>query len=350
MGDEVYGTDFGFDLTSFDGVPQENNVMAGLGGHLSGKRIGFDLGGSDAKIAAVIGGKVIESQEIAWDPKLHSDPRYHKTFITEILEIAASWLDYRIDRIGGSAAGIYVNNEARVASLFKMVKEAGNFGHLKGFFNEMGNRYNAPLQVINDGLVTALAGYEWTGKHMGVLGVAMGTSVACGESNALGQISTKLKEGAFMQIDYNPNAPIEDWSKAPGCAASYLCQVGVRRLVPRAGLDGVVDTSLKDAEQLEQVQELAEDGDARAESIYRTIGAWYAHTLPLYMQFSGDDVENVLVLGRVTSGKGGEILIDKAKEVLRTEYPELYEDIKFYKPTEQQKRHGQAIAAAGLLR
>jgi hypothetical protein len=41
-------------------------------------------------------------------------------------------------------------------------------------------------------------------------------------------------------------------------------------------------------------------------------------------------------------------MIDKANEVLGAEFPELAQQIEIVTPNEQDKRHGQAVAAASL--
>ena len=60
------------------------------------------------------------------------------------------------------------------------------------------------------------------------------------------------------------------------------------------------------------------------------------------------DFRNLLVLGRVMSGDGGDLILSVAKQVLRAEFPEVAERIRFHIPGEKEKRHGQAIAAASL--
>ena len=88
-----------------------------------------------------------------------------------------------------------------------------------------------------------------------------------------------------------------------------------------------------------------EAGDVRAEAIWRTIGCYLAHTLRLYADFY--DIRHLLVLGRVVSGRGGEVLIDECRRVLREEYPELT-DIEVLLPDEKTRRVGQSVAAASL--
>ena len=101
-------------------LPPERRRTTSLGRHLEGCRIGFDLGGSDRKVAAVIDGKVVFSEETVWDPYFQPDPQYHFDGIMDSLKKAAAHLP-RVDAIGGSAAGVYVNNRVKVASLFRGV-------------------------------------------------------------------------------------------------------------------------------------------------------------------------------------------------------------------------------------
>ena len=112
-------------------APARARDVAPLGRHLDGCRIGFDLGGSDRKCAAVIDGKVVFTEEVAWDPYFETDPRYHFEGINDSLRRAAAHLP-RVDAIGGSAAGVYVNNEARVGSLFRGVAEPDFDRHIRG--------------------------------------------------------------------------------------------------------------------------------------------------------------------------------------------------------------------------
>jgi hypothetical protein len=72
------------------------------------------------------------------------------------------------------------------------------------------------------------------------------------------------------------------------------------------------------------------------------LGYGIAHFTDFY------DLANVLILGRVTSGEGGSLIIDGARQVLKEEFPELANRIAFHIPDEKQKRHGQAVAAASL--
>jgi predicted NBD/HSP70 family sugar kinase len=101
-------------------------------------------------------------------------------------------------------------------------------------------------------------------------------------------------------------------------------------------------------EKLKHVQKLMDQGDGRARKIYQTIGTYLGYAIAHFSDFY--ELENVLILGRVTSGPGGDIIIAGAKEVLKTEFPELTGKIAFHIPDEKDKRHGQAVAAASLPR
>jgi predicted NBD/HSP70 family sugar kinase len=322
-------------------LPAESETMLALGGQLDGCRIGFDLGGSDRKCAAVKDGVVLFSEEIPWDPYFQSNPQYHLDGIRDSLQRAAAHLP-RVDAIGGSAAGIYVNNEVRAASLFRGISPTDFDQNIRNIFHDLQKEWGIPFEVLNDGEVTALAG-SMSLKSNAVLGVSMGTSVAAGYVTADGELTPWLNELAFVPVDYRPNAPIDEWSGDRGCAVQYFCQQGVARLAKVAGLNY---GDLPFPEQLVKVQELMAQGDERAASIYRTIGSCFGYTIADWTEFY--DIEKVLFLGRVSSGVGGEIIMQKAQAVLATEFAELTQNIEVTMPDETMKRHGQAIAAASL--
>jgi len=87
-------------------------------------------------------------------------------------------------------------------------------------------------------------------------------------------------------------------------------------------------------------------GDERARLIFETIGVYMGYGIAYYADLY--DVNYVLILGRVTSGEGGHIILDRAQEVLRAEFPELAAKIKLALPDEMARRVGQAVAAASL--
>ena len=324
-------------------LPPERRNTAPLGRHLDGCRIGFDLGGSDRKVAALVEGKVVFSEEKVWDPYFQPDPQYHYDGIMDSLKTAAQHLP-RVDAIGGSAAGVYVNNHVKVASLFRGVPKEIFNQRVKDLFFEIRKQWNnVPFEVVNDGEVTALAGSMSLGRNR-ILGISLGTSTAGGYVNAEGNITSWLNELAFVPVDYHPQAPLDEWSKDYGCGVQHFSQQCVGRLLGPAGIE--VDTKLPLPEKLKQVQKLMDQGDARPRKIYQTIGIYLGYGVAHFAAFY--DLENVLILGRVTSGPGGNLIIDEAKEVLKAEFPELADKIAFHIPDEKEKRHGQAVAAASL--
>lgn len=335
--------DHPIEVVSARTLPPERRRAAALGRHLEGCRIGFDLGGSDRKVSAVIDGKVVFSDETVWDPYFQRDPQYHFDGIMDSLKKAAAHLP-RVDAIGGSAAGVYVNNRVKVASLFRGVPPDLFDQRVKDLFLEVQKAWNnVPLEVVNDGEVTALAGSMSLGLSR-ILGISLGTSTAGGYVNAEGNITSWINELAFVPVDYNPEAPRDEWSGDYGCGVQYFSQQCVGRLLAPAGI--TVDEKLSLPDKLKHVQKLMADGDPRAAKIYETVGTYLGYGVAHFAEFY--DLENVLILGRVTSGPGGDLIITGAGNVLKKEFPQLAEKIRFHIPDEKQKRHGQAVAAASL--
>jgi predicted NBD/HSP70 family sugar kinase len=324
-------------------LPAERARTASLGGHLEGCRIGFDLGGSDRKVAAVIDGRVVFSEETEWDPYHQPDPQYHWDGIMDSLHRAAAHLP-RVDAIGGSAAGVYVRNQVKFASLFRGVPPELFERRVKNMFFDLKRAWNdVPFEVANDGDVTALLGSMSLGEG-GVLGIALGTSTAGGFVSKDGNITSWLNEVAFAPVDNRPDAPTDEWSKDHGCCVQYLSQQAVGRLLGPAHILVPPFTSLPHC--LKEVQKLMQAGDPRARAIYQTLGVYLGHALAQLSRVY--DFRHVLVLGRVMSGPGGEVLLATAREALKSDFPELSEKIALHVPGEKEKRHGQAIAAASL--
>lgn len=344
VGNGMFGEHIQVITTTADDIPAENSPAAPLGRHLEGNRIGFDLGGSDRKCAAVINGEVVFSEEVPWDPYFQEDPNYQREGIIHSLKLAAEHLP-SVDAIGGSSAGVYINNEVRIASLFRGIKDQDVFQNtvVPMFKDIMADEYpDVPFDVINDGEVTALAGSMSLNTNA-VLGVAMGTSEAVGYVDPQGNVTTQINELAFAPIDYRENGPLDEWSGDEGCGVQFFCQQGVARLAPAAGFDF---GDMPFPEQLIKVQEAMAAGDENAAKIYQTIGTCFGYAIAHYADFY--DIGTLIIMGRATSGPGGQIMIDSAKEVLVTEFPALAEKINITQPDEKMKRHGQAVAAASL--
>jgi predicted NBD/HSP70 family sugar kinase len=341
MGGKIYERPFELVPVSRDRLPAACEQTVSLGGHLKGCRIGFDLGASDRKVAAVIDGKPVFSEEVPWDPRSHSDPQWHFDEIMASLKRAAAHLP-RVDAIGGSAAGVYVDNRVKVASLFRGVPDELFQKRVKALFQDLKKAWNnIPFDVVNDGEVTALAG-AMALNATGVLGISLGSSQAGGYVTPQGTITSWLNELAFVPVDYNPSAAVDEWSGDFGCGVQYFSQQAVGRLVPKAGLEIKADLPLP--EKLVEVQDRMTNGDERAAKIYETIGVYLGYTIPHYASFY--DFKHLLLLGRVTTGEGGNMIVRTAERVLQEEFPEVPVTIRM--PDEKEKRHGQAIAAASL--
>ncbi|RJS75954.1 ROK family protein [Candidatus Bathyarchaeota archaeon] len=339
----VYEKPFTVEVVDFDDLPQPKEETVSLGGHLDGCRIGFDAGASDMKVAAVIDGKVVFSKEIVWDPKHQSDPQYHFSKIMSALRMAASHMP-RVDAIGVSAAGIYIKNRVRVASLFRGVPPDLFKKKVQNLFLDIKREWGGiPLEVVNDGDVAALAG-AMALNDTNVLGIALGSSEAGGYIDSEGYITGWLNELAFVPVDLNPQAPIDEWSGDRGCGAQYFSQEAAIRLAKTAGIS--LDSNLTPAEKLKHIQKLLAEGDEKVREIFETIGYYMGYGIAHYADFY--DIKHVLILGRVTSGEGGNIILEKVNEVLKVEFPDLADQIKLHLPDESIRRVGQAIAAASL--
>jgi predicted NBD/HSP70 family sugar kinase len=342
MGRTVSERPFEVAVCKADGVAPAREASMAIGRHLEGCRIGFDLGASDRKVAAVINGESVYSEEVVWDPRGHSDPKYHFDEIMEGLKSAADHMP-RVDAIGGSSAGVIVGNRPMVASLFRGVPSELFNEKVKPLFIEIGKAWGVPVEVANDGDVTALAGAMAMHSNA-VLGVAMGSSEAVGYVNGEGNITGWLNELAFAPIDYSPTAPADEWSGDIGCGAQYLTQQAVFRLART--VDIPIDETKSLADRLKSVQRLMEIGNERALQIWETIGVYTGYAIAHYASFY--ELKHVLILGRVTSGNGGAIILNKAREVLDREFPELASRLEIQLPNEVTRRVGQAVAAASL--
>ena len=309
-----------------------------VGPHLEGCRIGFDLGASDRKVAAVIDGEEVFSEEKVWDPQGNSDPEYHYREIKDGIETARRHLD-RVDAIGGSSAGVIVDNRVMVASLFRSVPPEA-YPRARDVFLRLRGEYGVPFEVANDGDVTALAGAMSLNEDR-VLGIAMGSSEAAGYVDATGNITGWLNELAFAPIDFSPDGAVDEWSRDRGCGVQYLTQQAVFRLAPSVGID-LSDTDVL-AEKLKVAQAALEAGHEGAKKVWETIGVYFGYAVAHYATFY--DIAHVLVLGRVTSGSGGDVIVENALKVAEAEG---FRQVPISLPDDKSRRVGQAVAAASL--
>ncbi|HNV03656.1 MAG TPA: hypothetical protein PLE61_01340 [Vicinamibacterales bacterium] len=341
MGEQVHGRPFTVVSCAAEEVPAAREGGTPLGRHLDGCRIGFDLGASDLKVSAVVDGEAIFSEEIVWEPVEQKDPAYHQGKIRDALRLAASKLP-RVDAIGGSSAGVIVDNRPMVASLFRGIPQE-RYGEIREMFLRFRDEFGVPLEVANDGDVTALAGAMSLDDNA-VLGVALGSSEAAGYVNPDGAITGWLNELAFAPVDYNPGAATDEWSGDAGVGALYFSQQCVFRLAPSVGID--LPAGATKAEKLKHVQTRLEAGHEGATRIWQSIGVYLGYGIAHYADFY--DLRHVLILGRVTSGRGGTLILDGAKRVLADEFPDLAARVNIQLPDEKSRRVGQSIAAASL--
>ena len=339
---QLYERDLEIVDLPLEDCPAANEVAEPIGGNLDGCRIGFDAGGSDRKVSAVIDGECVYSEEVVWFPKLQTDPQYHYDGIVAAFRSAASKMP-RVDAIGVSSAGTFIGNAPMVASLFIKVPRS-EWDKVKTIYDRAAKEIgDVPIVVANDGDVSALAGSMSLGEGA-VMGLAMGTSEAVGYVNRDCNILGWFSELAFAPVDLNESAMRDEWSGDIGVGCKYFSQDAVAKLAPAAGI--TLSQSLTPAEKLKEVQKLAEGGHPGALDIFRSIGVYLGHTLCLYERLY--DIRNLIVLGRVASGVGGDLIVSECRRVLEEEYPEIAAKLRVMLPDENFRRVGQSMAAASL--
>jgi len=331
-----------FEVIQCDALPGPFEIKKSVGGHFDGCRIGVDFGGSDYKVAAVIDGQAVYSNETVWNPKINSDPAYHYNGVLSALKEARAHLPY-VDAIGISSAGLIGNDRILFAQLFQKVpKELFDLKGRETYIRAVGEiGETIPFAVANDGDVAALAGAISLNRN-NILGLAMGTSFIGGFVDRDGNLSNWISELAFAPVDASPQAAMDDWTRDIGVGVQYFCQEAVIKLSPAAGisLDGY-DTPAK---KLKAVQILLDEGHEGAAAIFRSIGCYLGHTASFY--YDSYKADCILLLGRVVSGRGGDIILETANAVLREEYPGI--SIELMLPDEKMRRLGQSVAAASL--
>lgn len=339
---KLYETELQIVDLPLEECPAANETSRPIGGHLEGCRIGFDAGGSDRKVSAVIDGECVYSEEVVWYPKLNEDPTYQYNGILEAFKTAASKMP-RVDAIGVSSAGVFIGNAPMVSSIFYKVPRS-KWDYVKTVFDRAGAEIgDVPVVVANDGDVSALAGAM--GLNTGsIMGLAMGTSEAVGYVDAEKNVKGWISELAFAPVDLNEAAMQDEWSTDLGVGCKYFSQDAVIKLAPRAGI--CLDTALPPAQKLKVVQKLLEEDDERAQQVFRDIGIYLGYTVMLYSMFY--DIRYLMCMGRVMSGKGGDLILEACQQVLNDEFPELASRCTVMLPDENTRRVGQSVAAASL--
>jgi len=187
----------------------------------------------------------------------------------------------RLDAIGGSAAGVYINNRARVASLYRSIPQKLFAEKIAPMFLRMREEIGVPMEVVNDGEVTALAGSMSLGENP-VLGIALGSSQAAGYVNRDGNITGWLNELAFAPVDYRLNGPQDEWS-SDCVGAQYFSQQATNRVATSAGMEFPESMGLP--ERLVELQKKMTAGDPLAEQVYETIGTYVGYGVAHYARF-----------------------------------------------------------------
>jgi len=338
---EVYGKKMVVEIRPLNEMPQTHERALMMDNRTGGCRLGFELGVSDFKVCAVKNGRESFNAEFSWEPCNQRDSEYHYARLNDGLKMAAAHLP-RVDAIGGSTAGVMVDNRIRVASLFRAIPPEG-YERAQNMFIRLAEEWQVPVEVANDGDVTALAGLLALGKK-GILGVALGSSEAGGFVDTRGCLTGRLNELAFAPVDFHPAAAQDEWSGDIGVGSMYFSQQAVNLLAVKKGLRFPAKMTL--SERVSKVQEQMLEGDVRALRVFQKIGLYLGYTLPWYREFY--DFNHMMILGGVTSGLGGIIILETARLILHDQFPELADEIDLFIPDEKTRRMGQAVAAASL--
>src|SRR5690606_28220803 len=182
----------------------------------------------------------------------------------------------RVDAFGVSSAGIYVDNETRVASLFRRVPRQAFQARIRRIYPDVAAALGVPVSVANDGDVAALAG-SMALDDQPVLGLALGTSLAAGYIDAAGKITGALNELAFAPLDYAPTAPRDDdWSGDRGIGVDYLSQDAAIRLAECAGLTLAGESP---ARKLSELQRRFAEGSSAARAVFETLGVYLGYAV-----------------------------------------------------------------------
>lgn len=343
--EKIFQTNFEFLECDSKQIPQEKSIDSHFDSIVYQKRIGLDLGGTHIKICALFDDQIVYSQVIPWSPKTYINPHAHEEKILHAIQDALPYLQNDVDALGISSAGIFMDNQVRVSALFMKVDEQKYASFLPNLFltiqNKLEKIVNHPIhmKIANDGDVTALSGAKRLQKER-LLGLSLGTSEAASFIHHKGQLMGWLHELSFVPINWHENAMIDPWSLDRGTGASYLCQEGVIYLAKLCHID--LDKDASPAQKVKTLQAMAEQQDEKALLIFQTMGLYLADALAYYRLFY--PIEHVLVLGGITNGKGGDILLSSCQEQLRLrKIP-----IELHSTAKENRQMEQAITASYL--
>merc|ERR1711967_73217 len=347
---------FNVTIVSAGDLPEARDTPQVCGKDASGCRLAFDLGKSDIKVVAVQDNQVVYSKETEWDVT-NPDPQYHYDAIMAALKLAKDALP-KIDAIGGSATGTVSGaNEATWCDIFPNVPPDVYKEKVVDIFVRIAKDLagDVPLKVINDGEVTALAAVQKISKG-NVMGISMGSSEGGGYANEDGNLMGWINELCYIKLDMNPNAPSDPWTNCHrGSSHMYLgqrgatknatkiCEVPENQRYPHPDMCTIKHEN--HAQVLKKIQEAMKENPDKASNLYKTCGVYLGYGLAQYVE--SYKIDHVMILGRVSKGAGGDLMLSVTKRVLETEFPE-YAGIQFHTADDHFKAVGQCIAAAAL--
>merc|ERR1719215_955454 len=348
---------FNVSIVSVGDLPENKDTPQVCGKDASGCRLAFDLGKSDIKVVAVKDNEVVYSKETEWDVT-NPDPQYHFDAIIAAMKLGKDALP-QIDAIGGSATGTVSGaNEATWCDIFPNVPPDVYKEKVFDIFVRIAKELagDVPLKVINDGEVTALAAVQKISKG-NVMGISMGSSEGGGYANADGNLMGWINELCYIKLDMNPKAPTDPWTKGAhrGISHMYLgqrgatknahkiCEVPENYKYPHPDMCTIKHED--HAQCLKLVQKAMVDNPEKASDLHKTCGVYLGYGLAQYCEHYC--IDHVMILGRVSKGAGGDLMLKTASEVLEAEFPDLPK-IQFHTADDHFKAVGQCIAAAAL--
>jgi predicted NBD/HSP70 family sugar kinase len=349
-------------VASAGDLPAAKDTPQTCGKDANGCRLAFDLGKSDIKTVAIKDGEVLDSAETEWDVT-NPDPQYHFDAIVAAMKKTIANAEAKgfgkIQAVGGSATGtVGAGNEATWCDIFPNVPPDVYKEKVVDIFKRIAKEVagDVPLKVINDGEVTALAAVQKI-KKGNVMGISMGSSEGGGYANADGNLMGWINELCYIKLDMNPQAPTDPWTKGAhrGMSHMYLgqrgatknafkiCEVPENYKYPHADMCTIKHED--HAQCLKLVQKAMVDNPEKASDLYKTCGVYLGYGLAQYCEHY--KIDHVMILGRVSKGAGGDLMLKIASEVLETEFPDLPK-ITFHTADDHFKAVGQCIAAAAL--
>jgi predicted NBD/HSP70 family sugar kinase len=348
-------------------LPEVKDTPQVCGKDASGNRLAFDLGKSDIKTVAIKDGEVLDSMETEWDVTA-TDPQYHFDAIVAAMKGTIERAKVKgfgdIQAVGGSATGtVGANNEATWCDIFPNVPPDVYKEKVVDIFQRIAKEVagDVPLKVINDGEVTALAAVQKLGVDKiggGVMGISMGSSEGGGYANKEGNLMGWINELCYMKLDMNPEAPDDPWTKGAhrGMSHMYLGQRGATKNAHKVIDDLPANYKYPCAEMctikhedhaqcLKKIQEGMKASPDKVKDLYITCGVYLGYGLAMYQEYY--DIQDIMILGRVSKGDGGDLMLKTASEVLEKEFPDN-KKITFHTADDHFKAVGQCIAAAAL--